>query len=42
LLVRTLSAGGQAIVTTTNRHYFTDDELAGAHVVSLGPGAPDE
>ena len=42
LLVRTLSAGGQAIVTTTNRHYFTDDELAGAHVVSLGPGASDE
>ena len=42
LLVRTLSAGGQAIVTTTNRHYFTDAELTGAHVVSLGPGAPDE
>lgn len=42
LLVRTLSAGGQAVVTTTNRHYFTDDELAGAHVVSLGPNTPDE
>jgi DNA replication and repair protein RecF len=42
LLVRTLSAGGQALVTTTNRHYFTDAELTGAHVVSLGPDTPDE
>jgi len=39
LLVRVLSAGGQAIVTTTNRHYFTDEELVGAHVIALGPEA---
>ena len=35
LLVRMLESAGQAIVTTTNRHYFTDHELAGATVVSL-------
>jgi DNA replication and repair protein RecF len=35
LLVRMLGSAGQAIVTTTNRHYFTKDELAGATVVGL-------
>ncbi len=35
LLVRMLSSAGQAIITTTNRHYFTDGELAGATVVEL-------
>ena len=39
LLVGTLSAGGQAIVTTTNRLYFTDEELAGAHVIDIGFGS---
>ena len=41
LLVELLTAGGQAIVTTTNRHYFTDEELAGAHVIELGPEGPE-
>ena len=36
LLVGTLTAGGQAIITTTNRLYFTPDELAGARVIELG------
>ena len=40
LLVGTLSAGGQAIVTTTNRLYFTDEELAGANVIDIGFGEP--
>jgi DNA replication and repair protein RecF len=35
LLVRKLSAAGQAIITTTNREYFTKDELAGATLVEL-------
>ncbi len=35
LLVDLLSRGGQAIVTTTNRHYFTEDELTRALVVEL-------
>ncbi len=35
LLVRMLATAGQAIITTTNRHYFTDDELADALVVQL-------
>jgi DNA replication and repair protein RecF len=34
-LVDLLSCGGQAILTTTNRHYFTEDELARALVVEL-------
>jgi DNA replication and repair protein RecF len=46
LLVRMLGSAGQAIITTTNRHYFTDEELAGATVVefplqgSLATGSP--
>ena len=36
LLVGALTAGGQAIVTTTNRLYFTDDELARARVIDIG------
>jgi len=40
LLVGALTAGGQAIVTTTNRLYFTDDELARARVIDIGPGEP--
>jgi DNA replication and repair protein RecF len=36
LLVNTLTAGGQAIITTTNRLYFTADELARAAVVDIG------
>ncbi len=35
LLVRMLATAGQAIITTTNRHYFTDDELAQATVIEL-------
>ena len=35
LLVRMLATAGQAIITTTNRHYFTDAELAEATVVEL-------
>jgi len=34
-LVALLARGGQAILTTTNRHYFTEDELARALVVEL-------
>ena len=34
LLVGTLTAAGQALVTTTNRLYFTDEELAGARVLA--------
>jgi DNA replication and repair protein RecF len=34
-LVDLLSRGGQAILTTTNRHYFTEEELARALVVEL-------
>jgi recombinational DNA repair ATPase RecF len=35
LLVRMLGGAGQAIITTTNRHYLTDAELAAATVVEL-------
>ena len=35
LLVRMLGSAGQAIITTTNRHYFSDDELTDATVVEL-------
>ncbi len=35
LLIRMLTSAGQAIITTTNRHYFTDEELATATVVDL-------
>ena len=35
LLVRMLATAGQAIITTTNRHYFTDDELVEATLVEL-------
>lgn len=34
-LVHMLGTAGQAIITTTNRHYFTDEELAEATVVEL-------
>jgi hypothetical protein len=45
-----LTSAGQAIVTTTNRHYFTDEELAAATVIELpldgslaaGAGGPEE
>jgi DNA replication and repair protein RecF len=36
LLVGTLTAGGQALITTTNRLYFTDAELARARVLDIG------
>ena len=35
LLVARLAGAGQAIITTTNRHYFTDEELAAATVIEL-------
>ena len=35
LLVRMLASAGQAIITTTNRQYFTEDELRGATVIEL-------
>ncbi len=35
LLVNMLATAGQAIITTTNRHYFTDDELGEATLVEL-------
>jgi DNA replication and repair protein RecF len=40
LLVGVLTAGGQAIITTTNRLYFADDELARARVIDIGPQEP--
>jgi DNA replication and repair protein RecF len=40
LLVGALTAGGQAIITTTNRLYFADDELARARVIDIGPEGP--
>jgi DNA replication and repair protein RecF len=40
LLVSTLTAGGQAIITTTNRLYFAADELARARVIDIGPEGP--
>ncbi len=42
LLVRLLTSPGQAIVTTTNLHYFTEDELEQAAIIQLpltGEGA---
>jgi DNA replication and repair protein RecF len=43
LLVTRLSKVGQVIVTTTNRHYFTESELERATVISLplGGSVPD-
>lgn len=38
LLVRMLATAGQAIITTTNRHYFTDGELATGTVVEVPIG----
>ena len=38
LLVKRLSTAGQVIVTTTNRHYFTESELERATVISLPLG----
>ena len=35
LLVAQLAGAGQAIITTTNRHYFTDAELAAATLIEL-------
>jgi len=35
LLVAMLATAGQAIITTTNRHYFTAEELASANVIDL-------
>ena len=41
LLVGALTVGGQAIITTTNRLYFADDELARARVIDIAPVGPD-
>ena len=38
LLVGALTAGGQAIITTTNRLYFTAGELSSAKVIELAGG----
>jgi len=38
LLVRMLSSAGQSIITTTDRHYFTEQELAEAAVIELPLG----
>ena len=35
LLVRRLTSPGQAIVTTTNLHYFTEEELEQAAIIQL-------
>jgi DNA replication and repair protein RecF len=35
LLVAQLAGAGQAIITTTNRHYFTDAELGAATLIEL-------
>lgn len=35
LLVRQLTSAGQAIITTTDRHYFTEEELDKATVIEL-------
>jgi DNA replication and repair protein RecF len=35
LLVRRLTSAGQAIITTTDRHYFTEEELDQATVIEL-------
>ena len=42
LLVGTLTAGGQALITTTNRLYFTAAELAQARVLDIGGGRAPE
>ncbi|MGZ4199405.1 MAG: DNA replication/repair protein RecF [Thermoleophilia bacterium] len=41
LLVGALTVGGQAIITTTNRLYFADEELARARVIDIAPMGPD-
>jgi DNA replication and repair protein RecF len=41
LLVGALTAGGQAIITTTNRLYFAEAELARARVIDIGLEEPD-
>jgi len=38
LLVRILASAGQIIITTTDRHYFTEQELAEATVIELPLG----
>lgn len=38
LLVAMLTGAGQAVITTTNRHYFTDEELGAATVIELPLG----
>jgi DNA replication and repair protein RecF len=38
LLVRILTSAGQSIITTTDRHYFTERELAEATVIELPLG----
>ena len=38
-LVSLLAVSGQALITTTNRQYFTEDELASARIVELPLGA---
>jgi len=38
LLVRILASAGQSIITTTDRHYFTERELAEATVIELPLG----
>lgn len=38
LLVRILASAGQSIITTTDRHYFTEGELADATVIELPLG----
>jgi len=35
LLVRQLTSAGQAVITTTDRHYFTEEELDRATVIEL-------
>jgi DNA replication and repair protein RecF len=34
-LAAILASAGQTMITTTNLHYFTEDELRGAHVIEL-------
>jgi len=38
LLVRILASAGQSIITTTDKHYFTEQELAEATVIELPLG----
>ncbi len=42
LLVGALTTGGQAIITTTNRLYFAEAELARARVIDIGPEGPGD